>query len=68
MDGLELQRRLVELGHTFPIIFNTGQLDDRIELRARRAGAVDFLTKAASPSHLVQAVNRALIVSPSRRP
>ncbi|MDB6094530.1 MAG: DNA-binding response regulator [Verrucomicrobia bacterium] len=60
INGLELQRQLAEAGHTFPVIFHTGQTDPRVEARARAAGAVDFLEKAAAPAHLIDAIARAL--------
>jgi FixJ family two-component response regulator len=60
MDGLEVQRRINEAKYNFPIIFFTGQHDSAIETRARSAGAADFLQKAAPPSQLIAAVERAL--------
>ncbi len=42
LDGLELQRRLVESGSQVPIIFLTGQGDIPMTVRAIQAGAVDF--------------------------
>ena len=58
-DGLELQQALAERGLTRPIIFLTGNGDIPTTVRAMRAGAVDFLTKPASVSELVAAIERA---------
>ena len=47
LDGLALQRRLVEAGGTIPILFLTGHGELPDALVALRAGAVDFLLKPA---------------------
>lgn len=60
LDGLALQRRLVELGRSLPIIFLSGHGDVRSAARAFREGAVDFLTKPVEESALVEAVRQAL--------
>ncbi len=45
LDGLALQRRLVDAGGTIPILFLTGHGELPDALVALRAGAVDFLLK-----------------------
>jgi FixJ family two-component response regulator len=45
MDGLAVQRSLLEGGMHIPIVFITGRASDEEEHRARKAGAVAFLRK-----------------------
>jgi two-component system response regulator FixJ len=45
MDGLALQRRLVEGGSALPIVFLTGHGDLPDAIDAMRSGALDFLLK-----------------------
>lgn len=45
MDGLALQRRLVEAGGAIPILFLTGHGEVPHAVAALRSGAVDFLLK-----------------------
>src|SRR5437867_4054965 len=56
MDGLELQRRLVEGKDRLPIIFITARANDDEQRRAMQAGAVDFLRKPFSEDALLHAV------------
>jgi FixJ family two-component response regulator len=60
MSGPELQKRLIELGLTLPIIFLTGYSDVPITVRTIKAGAQDFLIKPISSEQLLQAVERAI--------
>jgi RNA polymerase sigma factor (sigma-70 family) len=60
LSGLQLQERLVELGHRLPIVFLTGHADVPASVRAIKAGAEDFLTKPAPKKVLLAAVQRAL--------
>ena len=60
LDGLELQRRLVEAGQTLPIVFLTGHGDIRMSVQAIKAGAVDFLTKPVQAQALVSAIRAAI--------
>jgi FixJ family two-component response regulator len=60
LSGPELQRRLIELGSTVPVVFVTGQADTATTVRAIKAGAEDFLTKPVSPEQLIDAIERAL--------
>jgi len=60
MSGLELQQRLIAEGHRVPIIFLTGENDDRIRARGLKAGAIAFLSKPAAPKALMACVNDAL--------
>ena len=60
MDGLELQRRLNEAHRQIPIIFITAHASESEELRARKAGAVDFLRKPVNDEKLLNAIQMAL--------
>ena len=60
MSGLDLQKELKRRRQVIPIIFITGQKDERIRKQAFREGAVKFLYKPFSDGDLLQAVNAAL--------
>jgi FixJ family two-component response regulator len=70
LDGLELQRRLAEMGRTLPIVFMTGNDDVPKALRAIEGGAVAFLRKPMTAETLLTAVRKAIglndIYSPHR--
>jgi two-component system response regulator FixJ len=55
MDGLEVQRRLVERGVSFPVIVLTGQGDISIAVQAMKHGAFEFLEKPYLNDVLLQA-------------
>jgi FixJ family two-component response regulator len=59
LDGLELQRRLVDRKET-PIVFITGHGDVPMSVRAMKAGAVEFLTKPFSDDVLLHAIRSAI--------
>jgi FixJ family two-component response regulator len=60
LSGPDLQRRLLEMGSTLPIIFLTGNADTATTVRAIKAGAEDFLTKPVSSAQLIDAIERAM--------
>ena len=60
LDGLELQRRLAEIGSSLPIVFLTGTGDIPKSVQAMKAGAVDFLTKPVDETELLGAVSAGL--------
>jgi FixJ family two-component response regulator len=60
LDGLELQRRLAEIGNLLSIVFLTGYGDIPMSVRAIKAGAVDFLTKPVAHDALLAAVRAAV--------
>jgi FixJ family two-component response regulator len=60
MDGLELQRCLIEAKRQIPIVFITAHANDNEEKRARKAGAVDFLRKPVNEEKLLDAIQAAL--------
>jgi FixJ family two-component response regulator len=66
-SGLDLQRQLVDARIDIPIIFLTGHADERVSVRAMKAGAVEFLTKPVSDQELLDAVHQALARSRASR-
>jgi len=60
MDGLALQRELVERRCTLPAIIITGHGDVASAREAFRAAAVDFLEKPLDEGRLVQAIDEAM--------
>ena len=56
LDGLELQRRLAEIGTRLPIVFLTGHGDIPMSVRAIKGGAIDFLTKPVKRADLMRAI------------
>jgi FixJ family two-component response regulator len=59
-NGLDLQETLLAGDEPLPIVFLTGHGDIQQSVRAMKSGAVDFLTKTADGSVLLEAVSRAL--------
>ncbi len=59
-SGLDLQRELARTEHPLPIVFLSGYADVPSSVQAMKAGAVDFLTKSAPGSALLEAVQRAI--------
>lgn len=59
MDGLTLQRKLVELGSDLPVVVMTGHGDVDSARAAFRALAVDFLEKPLDESRLLAAISEA---------
>jgi FixJ family two-component response regulator len=60
LNGLELQKALVDRGSGLPIIFLTGRGDIPMSVQAMKHGAMDFLTKPVNDKDLIDAVNRAI--------
>jgi FixJ family two-component response regulator len=65
LNGLELQRHLVQSGRTVPIIFITAFPEERARAEAIRAGAVCCLLKPYSDEELLTCIHRALGLSRS---
>jgi FixJ family two-component response regulator len=60
LDGMALQRNLVEAHRTMPIIFLTGYGDMPTCVEAIKSGASDFLTKPVTAETILTAVSRAV--------
>lgn len=60
MNGLDLQRHMVDANWHLPIIFITSYTDGEARERAFEAGAVDFLYKPCREEDLLNAIDRAL--------
>lgn len=60
MNGLELLKRLAEVGHRLPAIMITGNSDVPMAVEAMKAGASDFIEKPVSRAELLASVERAL--------
>jgi FixJ family two-component response regulator len=60
MSGLELQATLRAQRCNVPIIFITAHGDERMRMQARRAGAVEFLSKPFDNEVLIDSVRAAL--------
>jgi FixJ family two-component response regulator len=60
ISGLELQRKLIEVGVHIPIIFITAHGDIPMTVRAMKSGAVEFLTKPFRDQDLLDAIQQAL--------
>jgi FixJ family two-component response regulator len=60
MSGLDVQRKLNEMGVHIPIIFITGHGDIPMTVKAMKLGAVEFLTKPYRDQDLLDAIQQAL--------
>jgi FixJ family two-component response regulator len=58
--GLDLIDTLNTVGVTLPVILITGHGDETMAIQARRAGAVEFLTKPVESDILLHAIARAV--------
>jgi FixJ family two-component response regulator len=60
MTGLELHRRLIEMGHAVPTILVTAYPDDDVRKRALNDGIVCYLRKPVDENHLMRCLRAAL--------
>ena len=60
MTGLELHRRLIEMGHAIPTILVTAYPDDDVRTRALKDGVVCYLRKPVDEKHLMRCLRAAL--------
>ncbi len=63
MDGLQLVKRLKEIGVTLPVIVMTGHGDVPLAVEAMKAGVIDFFEKPFDDEALLGAVRRAMAES-----
>jgi FixJ family two-component response regulator len=62
ISGIELTRKLLDDGFTFPIIFMTALDDERVKERAAALGCAAYLCKPFSANELVDAMIRAAAI------
>ena len=60
LSGLDLQKRMAEVGLEIPIVFLTGHGNIPVSVQAMKAGAVQFLTKPVDEQELLQAIEEAV--------
>jgi len=60
LSGLDLQKRMAEIGLEIPIVFLTGHGNIPASVQAMKAGAVEFLTKPFDEQDLLQAIQAAV--------
>jgi len=60
LSGLDLQKRMAEVGLEIPIVFLTGHGNIPASVEAMKAGAVQFLTKPVDEQKLLQAIEEAV--------
>lgn len=60
IDGLELQRKLGELGVHWPVVVMTGHADVPMAIKALKAGASDFIEKPFKEHVLLGAIQAAV--------
>ena len=60
LSGLDLQKRMAEIGLEIPIVFLTGHGNIPASVQAMKAGAVEFLTKPFDEEDLFQAIQEAI--------
>ena len=63
LDGLALQRQLLEGGRMEQIVFITGYGDIPMGIQAMKRGAIDFLPKPFEDGALLSAIRQALVRS-----
>lgn len=67
MGGLDLQKRLADLGADIPIIFMSAHIDTYARQKALEAGAFDFIMKPFEEQTLVTSIKKALSSNLSSR-
>jgi FixJ family two-component response regulator len=60
LSGLDLQKRMAEVGLKVPVVFLTGHGNIPTSVQAMKAGAVEFLTKPFDEEELLQAIQEAI--------
>jgi len=60
LSGLDLQKRMAEVGMEIPIVFLTGHGNIPASVQAMKAGAVEFLTKPFDEQYLLKAIQEAI--------
>jgi FixJ family two-component response regulator len=60
VSGLDLQKRMAEIGLKTPIVFLTGHGNIPSSVQAMKAGAIEFLTKPFDEQDLLRAIQEAV--------
>ena len=60
LSGLDLQKRMAEIGLEVPIVFLTGHGSIPTSVQAMKAGATEFLTKPVDEEDLLRAIHEAV--------
>jgi len=60
LSGLDLQKRMAEIGLEVPIVFLTGHGSIPTSVQAMKAGAAEFLTKPVDEDELLRAIHDAV--------
>ena len=60
LSGLELQKRMAEIGLEIPIVFLTGHGSIPTSVQAIKAGATEFLSKPVDEEELLRAIHEAV--------
>jgi FixJ family two-component response regulator len=60
LSGVELQRRLTDIGQRIPVIFLTARPEEHFRAAALEGGACGFFTKPVSESSLIRCIEGAL--------
>ena len=60
LSGLDLQKRMAEVGLEIPIVFLTGHGSIPASVQAMKAGAIEFLTKPVDEQDLLNAIQEAV--------
>jgi FixJ family two-component response regulator len=60
LNGLDLQKRVMDDRQDFPIIFITGYGDVPMTVQAMKGGAIEFLTKPSVDDVLLSAIQHAI--------
>jgi FixJ family two-component response regulator len=60
LSGLDLQKRMAEVGLEIPIVFLTGHGSIPASVQAMKAGAIEFLTKPFDEQDLLRAIQEAI--------
>ena len=63
LTGLDLQQALARSGHRVPIVFMSGYHDIELREAAMKRGAVDFLSKPFDVESLLEALERAVMMT-----
>jgi FixJ family two-component response regulator len=67
MNGLDFQRKLIEIGVRLPVVMITGHGDIAMTVKAMKHGAMDFLTKPFHDQDMLDAVMAAIERDRQRR-